>query len=214
MPENIHNHREEDPKDGIGEQLQKIADEIEDKEVHEKEGIKKIIELPIGPALKSEVLRVYLEEQPGSEFSAKLDEKDLEKFTDLEKIGLKVFTDSSSKETRVCISKDQEIIDELKNLSPSVESNHKRYGEIMGYPLTAIEAFLDKEKRLSNEEQDKILEGMPHFLRFSFSKNNWKEELSVIKRWHKILLEKAPELFDDLYPPEEAKKFRENIEKM
>jgi len=182
-----------------------------------REEIKPIIELPLGVSVKAQMVLVLLNEKPGLEFNVSADSEVLKLLKKFEEIGLvsAVFpSDTDKGKVKIVVSRKKEIIDELNNLSPSNGSDHKRYGQLMGFPDTAIEAFLDPDKRLNFKDQEKIREGLPHFFRFRMSREHAAEELEVIKRWNKLILEYAPELFDELYPPDEASKFKKLIEKM
>jgi len=184
----------------------------EEEIVHQK--ISVIEKIPTGVAPRGEVILVLLGEKPAVEMYITNKDNASKAVEDLRNIGL--FAEISEKPREyhnpdsadILVANSQEILDELKQTN-SYE-HHERYGELMGYPKTAVDAFIGKDgaERLSTEEQKKLLDIMPDILggTFAFSKEHANEELAVIKRKIKLLAQKAPELFYDLYKKEHADK--------
>jgi hypothetical protein len=183
-----------------------------EEEIRQK--ISVIEKIPTGVTPRSEAVLVLLGEQPALEMYIP-NKNDAQKVVDdLRSLGL--FAEISEKPRKyhdprsadILLASSQEILDELKQTN-SYE-HHERYGQLMGYPQTAIDAFLGKggAERLSREEIDNLLEGFPKGIgmNFIFSKKHAQEELLEAKRKIKILAQKAPELFYDLYKKEYADK--------
>ena len=109
----------------------------------------------------------------------------------------------------IAVAKSQELIDELQKTKSNEQ--HRHYGELMGYPSTAIDAFLEENgaTRLSFEEQEELTKDLPDVLtKFGFSRQNTEEELAKLKKWFKLIAQHAPELFDELYLKEDSDKFK------
>lgn len=70
----------------------------------------------------------------------------------------------------------------------SVHNDHRKTGIFLGYPATAVEAFVDNTC-IPGDEQAKIMEaaGIKSFFPFRFSQDHWREELPVIKSWYTTL---------------------------
>lgn len=179
-----------------------------------RQKISVIEKIPTGVAPRGEVILVLLGEKPAVEMYM-TDKVDANKAVeDLKSIGLFAEISEKSREYHnpdsadVLVASSQEILEELKQTN-SYE-HHERYGELMGYPKTAVDAFVGKNgaERLPKEEQDKLLDILPDILggTFVFSKEHKDEELAVVKRRAKLLAQKAPELFYDLYKKEYADK--------
>jgi len=179
-----------------------------------KQKISIIENIPTGVAPRGEAILVLLGEKPAVEMYIPNKENASKIVEDLRSVGL--FAEISEKPKEVgyentaelLVASSQEILDELK--MTHAHEHHERYGQLMGYPQTAIDAFIGKEgaRRLSREEQKKLLDIMPDILggTFVFSEEHSEEELAVVKRRIKILAQKAPELFYDLYKKEYADK--------
>jgi hypothetical protein len=198
-----------------------ISEEKQSKENNQekilKEKIKEVIGLPFGVTEKAQILLILLDEKPAIEFTVKNDSELFDAINSMDKIGLNVVTlplNSDKGFVRIAVSKEKEIAKELMNLSASSDSDHKRYGQLMGFPGTAIDAFGNEEKQLGDGEQNTLTDNFPHFFNFRMSKENSTAELEVLKRWNKLILKYAPELFDELYSPDDSIRFKRNVEKM
>lgn len=189
-------------------------DQIKNEEEIIRQKISVIEKIPTGVAPRGEVILVLLGEKPAVEMYIANKDDAPKAIDDLRSVGL--FAEISEKPREyhnpnsadILVARSQDILDELKQ-THSYE-HHERYGELMGYPKTAVDAFVGKDgsERLSEEEQDKLLDIMPDILggTFVFSKEHKDEELAVVKRRVKLLAQKAPELFYDLYKKEYADK--------
>ncbi len=76
-------------------------------------------------------------------------------------------------------------------------------GILMGYPETAVKAFVEKKyiRNVEGEEKlsDEILNDPEHkFLNFRLSRDNWQEEFKTVKEWARVIKENAPELYEEI----------------
>jgi len=103
------------------------------------------------------------------------------------------------------VSKNSENLFRLKKALE--EKSDKEIGLSLGYPETAIEGFLNKEmldyeklrESLSNKELKELQkEGVFKFLTFHPSKDHWREELEVIRRYQKLIREKSPKIYKEI----------------
>jgi hypothetical protein len=80
---------------------------------------------------------------------------------------------------------------------------HKELGEYMGYPKTAIDAFLGITKRYDEEigDQDEIFKSKEipmSKVGFALSKENYEEEIKVAEEWMKAIKEFTPDLYEEI----------------
>ncbi len=183
-----------------------------------KEQISVIESIPTGVQPRAEVVLVLLGEKPVAEMYIPNKSNAPKVLEDLKSIGLYAeeiedqVRGSGDNSIDIGVAKSQELLDELKQTKSN--KHHRRYGELMGYPSTAIDAFLGENgvDRLSDEEHEKLVENLPSVLtHFAFSKQNAQEELAKLKKWFKIIAQNAPELIDQLYLKERADKFKEEL---
>ena len=170
--------------------------------------------IPTGVAPRAEVVLVLLGEKSAVEMYIPNKDDAHKIIEDLRNIGL--FADISEKPREdfdpnsadILVADSQEIVDELKHTN--AHEHHRRYGQLMGYPDTAIDAFTKEngEERLPLEEQAKLLDIVPDILAgtFVFSKKHKDEELALVKKRTKLLAQNAPKLFYDLYKKDYADK--------
>lgn len=95
------------------------------------------------------------------------------------------------------IAKDQETVN---GTSQSVFAPHRddeKFGRYMGFPETAIEAFLKKRPRLDEGRQSKITKSkLLFFSGFVFSEEFYLKELKEVSiRWYLAVKKHSPELF-------------------
>ncbi|SRR6056297_141489 len=164
-----------------------------------QERIKKIEELDIGARPKAEMMLVLLGEKPAMElgvYSWNSDPEEIERA--LEDSGLSC----ARKETKegengpksvLVVTREEDELEELLNLDPS--QDHEEYGRLMGYPESAIKAFKDKKFQLE-EENYPDEEGV--IFDFKLSRDNWREEWELLKRWSQIIKEYSPQTFEGL----------------
>lgn len=102
----------------------------------------------------------------------------------------------------VLTSKDKAILDRF--VQAGKENDDKTFGEIVGYPSTAVEAYgtdkaLDIYKDLSPLEFENLqTEGILPFLLFTPSKEHWNDELKWARENQQLIKEKAPKLYEEV----------------
>lgn len=112
------------------------------------------------------------------------------------------------------ISKNKSLAEEAKSLSDKDgavnEESHKRFGELMGFPQTAVDAFISG-KKISIKEKENIIGFQDLFFNFSLSQDHFKEEIEYLKKCNKVLIEQASYLIDELLSKEDAEKYKKDV---
>jgi len=112
------------------------------------------------------------------------------------------------------IAQDLEKLNQLKKAIEGFKegdlTKEKDIGLALGYPESAVEGFIKKEtfdvfdkaeglRRLPKEKREKLKkEGVFKFLTFTPSEDSWEEELELVRRYQKIIQEKAPRMYDEV----------------
>ncbi len=112
------------------------------------------------------------------------------------------------------ISKNKSFAEEVKNLldkdNTVNEKLHKRFGELMGFPQTAVDGFISG-KKISIKEKENIIGFQDLFFNFTLSQDHFKEEIEYLKKCNKVLIEQAPYLIDELLSKEDAEKYKKDV---
>lgn len=171
----------------------------------QKEAIKNIKELDTGVYQKSELILVLLGEKPATDLEGFEEDSD-EVARMLEKYGLKAVKKNTeeldSSRSTLSVARDESLAKELAKTSP--EKDHKKYGELMGYPDSAIEAFEDDKGQKSGNELRLDREEYPEYLKelafpsFVLSKENWDKEVKILQRWQNVLEQADSDLANKL----------------
>ncbi len=128
-------------------------------------------------------------------------------------LGLEVNVEDIHKQTAdsvfagwdILVAKSKSLIERYQKASK--EENHAEFGELSGYPETAVAWFssADKETLLSYwpEEAQRAVdeEGLVRFKDFRFSPN-WAQELNKIRHLRDLIKTYAPALFQELMSDE------------
>lgn len=108
----------------------------------------------------------------------------------------------------------------LENLNRLVrsfkENKEQEIGFALGYPETAVKAFPARDADYKEfyercldyrelygilpkyEREELLKEGVFKFLNFKLSKNHWREELEVARKYQRLIKEKAPNLYKEI----------------
>lgn len=182
------------------ENLESFKADIEAADMKEK--IAKIEQLKFGNRQKAGLILVLLGEKPAVEVALHGWNDPPRKFAEvIKEIGLNFeeveFEDRaltpSKLVTRFAIAKDKETALKLKSLDPA--RDHREYGHLMGYPESAVEAFVnDGEKTTLTWDMTKEVPVVD----FRLSKDNWREELKISQRWNDTIKKHAPELYQEI----------------
>lgn len=181
--------------------------------------ISTIEKIPTGVTGRAEAILVLLGEKPALEMFIPNKNDAAAAIASLQSIGLlaeispKRRKSGATDSAYILVARSQAILDELK-LTHAYE-HHRRYGELMGYPKTAIDAFLGEngEECLASEEQRELMGDIPYMLGdgFTFSKKHKEEELAIVKHRIKLVAQHAPGLFYDLFREEQADKILNSV---
>lgn len=110
--------------------------------------------------------------------------------------------------TEIVFARSKNDLISIKEVDRYVESDinkyHREYGRLMGFPETAIKAFVGETERLKDplkywEEKDKYPQYSQEggYLPFAYSKDNVEEEHAYFLDRNRRLREYAPQLFKD-----------------
>lgn len=171
------------------------SEQITDSEL--KEHIKEIENISAGPAQLASVILVLLGFKPAAQLVlSKRNDKPEKVKKILNSAGL--YTFETMKMTKgasadLAISRSKEIAEKLRYLSAA--KNHEEYGTLMGYPQSAIDAFLRKEERLDRDNYPSMKGIVVHFI---LSKDHWEEEMKVLKKRSQAIKKYAPSIFKKL----------------
>lgn len=169
-----------------------------------REKISKIESIRTGYQQKANLVLVLLGEKPGVDLTVYVDteEEIIEEEKKLKSLGLNFKKMGQEKKgnryvAEFIVAKDDDILSELSKVDPS--RDHEKFGSLMGYPKSAIKAFLEGNS-LSIEEEREILEKYPKIVLHDFrlSKDNNKEEIETLRRWNEVLEKKAPSLYSEV----------------
>lgn len=109
------------------------------------------------------------------------------------------------KKYRFLVGRSEEDLENLKEALRKCSA--KEIGTALGYPKTSVDAFvegeiLDKYDDLrflaQKEKEDLKKEQVFKFVSFGLSKQNWRSELDLVRRYQMIIKEKAPKLYSDI----------------
>lgn len=119
----------------------------------------------------------------------------------------------------LAVSKTRGRVEKLVGIMNSKDNNFDdlKLGYLSGYPETAIKAYLNRSnnKILDGDMNIELLNMLPHTLSgFVFSKDNFQKELLILLDWHQIIIDKAPEILQEMYSKEEIKEYAKKIKKL
>jgi len=87
-----------------------------------------------------------------------------------------------SENCEIFIAKNENIISDLVKAVGMCD--HKEIGELLGFPITAVEAFATKELiKKSDLEPEIRFSEVASFTQFMLSKENWKDEMAIVADW-------------------------------
>lgn len=98
----------------------------------------------------------------------------------------------------VLIAHSETDLNRLKGALSAGDSD-ENLGLALGYPATAVEAYMGKRPALDKRqlaEDIKNSEAYP-FIEFVISKDNWQEELKVADAWARAVKKNSPTLFEE-----------------
>lgn len=114
------------------------------------------------------------------------------------------------KKLEICYSNSIELVDRLFRLnqenslrpdgSDQDQTMAAQYGELYGFPPTAVQAYVDNEENGFGGRDLPPELGDPDYAfitRFKLSSNNWREELETPKKWAAALAQHVPNLWQE-----------------
>jgi len=176
---------------------------LPDLSFEKKSKIKIVENLNIGSSCKAEIILILLGEKPATEYTLHPWNEDPTSFQEkLESIGLVVIKESIISDTNkppkkidFYIAKDAKTATKLSTLNPAVD--HEEFGALMGFPHSAIKAFLSG-KRKDYPTENKIRDGVVFGM--AMSKDNFEQELALLKHWSNLIKQYAPDTYKSLLP--------------
>ncbi|MDD4803829.1 MAG: hypothetical protein PHN69_01520 [Candidatus Pacebacteria bacterium] len=91
------------------------------------------------------------------------------------------------------ISKEQNLLDNLKYFELDKQARDKTQGESFGFPKTAVDGYLNND--LLENYESLITEEDKKFLFFRLSKKGWREEIEWLREMIKKIKEISPEIY-------------------
>ncbi len=158
-------------------------------EINKKELIKHILSIDIGAEQQAQMIMVLLELKPATDLCLYSWNSSPEKTeAELNKTGLLYVKKENKKQyntiAEYAISKDEQIIKKLLDCKSPTE-----YGQLMGYPETAIQAFEAK-----NTYKGPLPEDIERSIfKMAFSSEHLEEEFETIREWNTALKKYAPD---------------------
>lgn len=177
------------------------AEKLPDLSSFQQERVKKIENLELGPFPAAESILIFLGYKPATEIDlAPWNDSPEKVMATLRESGLiaeiKKYKGVNDKRfSVVAVTRNKETMEKLKKVEANAD--HQEYGRLMGYPNTAIDAYLNKEKLLSEKDYPNL---SGNIMDFKLSKDHWQEEIKVIQQWSQVIKQYSPKLYDLLIP--------------
>ncbi len=156
--------------------------------------------LSIGPEQKASIILVLLGLKPATELLLYSNNDKPGKVAEtILATGLDIrLKRENEKVTVFAIARDTKTLEQLVKVT--ADKDHEAFGKLMGYPDSAINAFLHKEDQLDETEEQKLL-GDDNDINlgvFKLSKDNYKKELDLIKQWNTAIETFSPNTYHKL----------------
>lgn len=111
-----------------------------------------------------------------------------------------VSVDEEFEEAHIIIAQNKEKLEKVKAASVNAEKGWDRsIGEALGYPQTAIEAFINGTTTKPSELPEEVRDS-DHikFLGFLLSRDHWQEELEEVRKRADMVRQTAPDLYNKI----------------
>lgn len=96
----------------------------------------------------------------------------------------------------ILIGNTEERLESLKNAREN--NNTEALGLAIGFPKTAVEAFVKIKRELLFDLPEEIKnQDYMTFSGFTFSKENWQEESETVKKWAEEIKKISPNLYNE-----------------
>ncbi len=168
-----------------------------------KKALKDVQKLRLRGFVKAELVLVLLGAKPAADLDIRFKDSDPKQILLLlKKYGLKAVSvkpkdavrDQLKVQVILAVSKKISLVKTLaKLLAKDVlnKNDHKIFGKLMGFPETAIKAFVNRLV-LSDDKRPKM-RGIP--LEFAMSRDHWADEFLVMKNWANLLKKNTPTIY-------------------
>lgn len=178
-----------------------------------RQRIETIYRLPLGAEPRAELILILLGEKPATDVSwhtGRIQPAEVEAILHAAGLSTKViYSDAAA--TDMVVARDPETVSRLSLLR--ADRDHQEFGRLMGFPETAIAAFVNKSGALPHDEQRRLQGELP-FSNFIFSRKHAPEELALLRRWNLLIFRHAPELIDEAWDEQEAAKIKSHLQKL
>lgn len=174
-------------------------EKLPDLSAFQKEKVANFENLNMGAYPQAELILIFLGLKPATEVDVAPWNDSPQKIAQAIKDAGLIVAKKNSKDvngkkfTILAIARDKETLLRLKQAEGN--KDHQEYGRLMGYPDTAIDAFLDDEKLLPEKDYPDMTD---KFMNFKLSKDHWQEEIKVITKWSQAIKQYAPKVYEIL----------------
>ena len=130
----------------------------------------------------------------------------------LESLGLKVEEKPSIiiNAVDLIISKDPKIIQEIKTLDIADKTEDQiRYGELMGYLPSMIDAYVHPKKRLPPDQWNEDIQ----IFQLILSTDHQEEEAAYLRQWREKIERYAPHTYEEILRMKEERKKKQTKQK-
>ena len=102
---------------------------------------------------------------------------------------------------RIYVAPSKKIANQLKTAFDSVEDNHSNVGALLGYPITAVRAFLTPDMLDWDDHPistEKVSERNMRLLGHRLSKANWRDEVRYLEASGNYLKKVSPKIYKEI----------------
>lgn len=168
----------------------------EQKTEERKLAMERVEELHLPAYTKAEMVLIAENLKPGIEIDIDPNNSDVERILDTaKKLGLVAFMHPKVKHN-VIIAKDTDTGIKLSKVDPS--KDHVEYGRLMGFPETAVHAFIGNAPALSRMEMDALTDGLV-MDQMKVSRDHCMDELQVLQRWDNVVRAHTQRVYEELH---------------
>lgn len=170
---------------------------IPNKKTFEKgPAIEQVERLHLRAYAKAEVILIAEGLKPATEIDLHPEDSSAKDIIDAaKKLGLVAMNHPNTKQI-VIIAKDTDTAITLSKIDAS--KDHLLYGRLMGFPETAVQAFVGDKPMLSRRETDALTEGLV-MNEMSLSRDHCADELPVLQRWDDAVKSRTQTVYEELY---------------
>jgi len=180
----------------------------------QRESIAELEQLNLGAQQIAEIILVLLDLKPATELLIfKHNDTPSHVQQVIEQTGLKVLPKPHEhKRNRqmtgiLLVSKNRDYNLELLFNDGQIDqpiAKQRRYGQLMGYPNTAIDAYCVGGQELLPDQEEPNMAGIPFSMKLS--RKGKDQELKLLQYWSKIIRKYAPTVYERALPTDEQDK--------